>query len=58
MKFALDGAISGAPADAALVRFLVRAYSLDHHLASDPSFNLEEVDAKRMGAPYATQLMP
>jgi len=40
MKFALDGAISGAPADAALVRLLVRAYSLGHYLASHPSLHL------------------
>ena len=59
MKFVLDGGNSGAPADAALVRLLVRAYSLGHYLASHLRVSiLEEVGAKQgMGAPYAARLM-
>jgi hypothetical protein len=58
MKFVLDGANSGAPADAALVRLLVCAYSLGHHLAPHPSSTLEEVGAKQgSGAPYTARLM-
>jgi hypothetical protein len=43
MKFVLDASNCGAPADAALVRLLVRAYSLGYRLASHPSSILEEV---------------
>jgi site-specific DNA recombinase len=58
MKFVLEGDDSGAPPDAALIRLLVRAYSLARHLASRPSSTLEEVGAREgMGAPYATRLM-
>ena len=58
MKFVLDGADSGVPPDAALVRLLVRAYALACCLASRPSSTLEEVAAKEgIGAPYAARLM-
>lgn len=58
MKLVLDGADSGAPPDAALVRLLVRAYALARRLASRPSSTLEEICAQEgMGAPYAARLM-
>jgi site-specific DNA recombinase len=58
MRFVLDGADIGATPDAALVRLLVRAYSLARHLGSRPSSTLEEVGAKEgIGAPYAARLM-
>jgi hypothetical protein len=58
MRLVLDGAVSGAPPDAALVRLLIRARSLARRLAISPSSTIEEAGAREgIGAPYATRLM-
>ena len=58
MKFVIDGADEGAPADAPLVRLLIRAHGLARRLAANPGANLEEVGAQEgMGAPYAARPM-